>query len=455
MKKIYNLFLGLMIVGTAANAQVVFQSNLSSWSGGLPTDWMGSATNLTAANILQVTAPMYGTSAAAIKNTGTSHKRFSTKTVNVDTSGTYEIKMWVKASAGQLRTGHYYIGSGGSNYATYNSYIDLSTASAGQLVMLSQIVTMGSTTDSAQFILSFHSTDGVTDLIVDSVNISSTTPPVGTPVTINQIQNTSTPPYDSPYISQLVETNGIVTAVQFNGYYLQDGVGAYNGIFVLEYDTLKMPLVGHNVKITGTVDEYFNYTTIKNVSSYTINSTGNTLPAPISLTTIGANDEQYEGVLVKVMNATCNADTATNGFGEWTINDGSGNLRVDNKMYTYAPTISTAYNVTGVMDYSFSIFKLLPRNAGDVSVATSIDEINDIKVSVYPNPVQNQINFELSTSNYAVRIIDITGKTISNTASTANKLKVNTSSLNNGIYFYTILNDNGNVITTNKFIVAK
>lgn len=456
MKKIYNLFFGLLIAGTVANAQVVFQSNLSSWSGGLPTDWFGApSTNLAAGNILEIAAPMYGTSAAAIKNTGTTHKRFTTKTVNVDTSGTYEIKMWVKASAGQLRTGHYYIGSGGSNYGTYNSYIDLATASAGQLVMLTQTITVGATTDSAQFILSFHSTDGVTDLIVDSVNISSTTPPVGTPVTINQIQNTTTPPFDSPYISQLVETNGIVTAVQFNGYYMQDGVGAYNGIFVLEYDTLKMPLVGHNVKITGTVDEYFNYTTIKNVSSYTINSTGNTLPTPVSLTTLAANDEQYEGVLVKVMNATCNADTATNGFGEWTVNDGSGDLRVDNKMFTYAPTISTAYNVTGVMDYSFSIFKLLPRNAGDVTLATSINEVNNIKVSVYPNPVQNQLNFDLSVANYSVRIVDITGKTVSNTNSTSNKLKVNTSSFNNGLYFYSIFDDNGSLITTNKFIVAK
>ncbi|MCL4856718.1 MAG: T9SS type A sorting domain-containing protein, partial [Flavobacteriales bacterium] len=38
--------------------------------------------------------------------------------------------------------------------------------------------------------------------------------------------------------------------------------------------------------------------------------------------------------------------------------------------------------------------------------------------------------------------------------STSNKHKVNTTNFNNGIYFYTISN-NGNTITTNKFIVAK
>lgn len=290
MKKIYTLFIGLLVAGSLANAQVIFQSNLSSWSGGLPTDWMGSSTSATISNITEVAAQMYGTSAAALKNTSTSHKRFSTPTLDVVPSETYEIKMWVKASAGEIRTGHYYIGSGGSNYGTYNSYADLSTVSAGSLVMISQFVTVASTTDSAQFILSFRSTDGVTDIIVDSVAISSSTPPVGTPVTINQIQNTTTPPFDSPYMGQLVETSGIVTATQFNGYYIQDGNGAYNGVFVLDY--VNDPTIGDNITITGTVDEYFNYTTIENPSAYTVNSSGNTLPAAITLTTLAVNDEQ-------------------------------------------------------------------------------------------------------------------------------------------------------------------
>ena len=246
MKKIYNLFIGLLITGSIANAQVVFQSNLSSWSASLPTDWMGSSTSLLAANITEVPAVMYGTSAAKLKNTGTTHKRFSTQTVNVDASGTYEIKFWVKAFAGQIRTN--YFNTTTSAYGTYNPYVDLSTTSAGSLVMITQSVTVSATTDSAQFILSLHSTDGVTDVVLDSVYISSSTPPVGIPVTINQIQYTTVPPYDSPYDAQLVETSGIVTAVKFNGYFLQDGVGAYNGIFVLDY--LNFPAIGDNVTVT-------------------------------------------------------------------------------------------------------------------------------------------------------------------------------------------------------------
>lgn len=453
MKKIYTLFIGMLVAGSIANAQVVFQSNLSSWSGGLPTDWMGSSTNIGTSNVSEVSAVLYGTSAAALKNTGTGHKRFSTQTVNVDTNGTYEIKIWVKAAAGQLRTGHYYIGSGAPNYGTYNSYVDLATVSANNLVMISQSITVSSTTDSAQFIISLHSTDGVNDVIIDSVHISSSTPPVGTPVTINQIQNTTTPPFDSPYMGQLVETSGIVTATQFNGYYIQDGNGAYNGVFVLDY--VNNPTIGDNVTITGTVDEFFNYTTVENPSVFVVNSSGNTLPAALALTTLAVNAEQYEGVLVKVTGASCTADTATNGNGEWTINDNSGALIVDNKMFSYNAITFVDYNVTGVVDYSFSNFKLLPRDANDVQISTSINEFDNIKVSVYPNPVQNFINFEVNANNYSVRIVDITGKTVNNTISTSSKHRVNTANLNNGIYFYTIINNNGSVITTNKFVVAK
>lgn len=451
MKKIYNLFIGLLITGSIANAQVVFQSNLSSWSASLPTDWMGSSTSLLAANITEVPAVMYGTSAAKLKNTGTTHKRFSTQTVNVDASGTYEIKFWVKAFAGQIRTN--YFNTTTSAYGTYNPYVDLSTTSAGSLVMITQSVTVSATTDSAQFILSLHSTDGVTDVVLDSVYISSSTPPVGIPVTINQIQYTTVPPYDSPYDAQLVETSGIVTAVKFNGYFLQDGVGAYNGIFVLDY--LNFPAIGDNVTVTGNVDEYFNLTEIANPSVFTINSSGNTLPSAINLTAATFNIEGNEGVLVKVVNEQCSADTTSNTVQEWRLLNVSDTVIVKGSIYKFNPIIGLYYDVTGVVDYNFGNFKLLPRDIADIQLATSIEEINNYKVSVYPNPVQNQLNFELNTSNFSVKIIDVTGKTISNSSTLSNKLKVNTTSLNNGIYFYSVFNNNDEMITSNKFVVAK
>ena len=449
MKKLYKLFIGLMVLGTAANAQTIFQSNLSSWNGGLPTDWMGSASHTTVLAVTEVSSVSYGTSAAQLTVTGGTHKRFTTQNVAVTPGETYEIKMWLQASVGDLRTSYYNATT--SAYGTYNSYFDLAVESNGSLVMLSQTVTVAATCDSAQFILSLRNTDGVTDIVLDSVAVSVSAPPTATPYTINQIQFTTTPPYDSPHNGELVETSGIVTGVQYNGYYLQDGNGAYNGIFVLDY--ANVPTIGDNVTVTGTVDEYFDYTEIKNVTVFNTNGTG-TLPTPTVVTSMGVNDEQYEGVLVRVNGADCTADTLGSGVGEWTINDGSGALIVDDKMHVYAPTQGLSYNVTGIVDYSFSNFKLLPRDGNDIQVATSIEELENVTVSVYPNPVQNFISFELSTNNFSVTLYDVTGKTILNEVSTSTKLTVATSGLNNGIYFYTINAKDGSLITTNKFMVA-
>ena len=133
----------------------------------------------------------------------------------------------------------------------------------------------------------------------------------------------------------------------------------------------------------------------------------------------------------------------------------SDTVIVKGSIYKFNPIIGLYYDVTGVVDYNFGNFKLLPRDIADIQLATSIEEINNYKVSVYPNPVQNQLNFELNTSNFSVKIIDVTGKTISNSSTLSNKLKVNTTSLNNGIYFYSVFNNNDEMITSNKFVVAK
>lgn len=449
MKKLYKLFLGLMIVGTAANAQTVFQSNLSSWNAGLPTDMVGPATSLSFSNITEVAAVTYGSSAAQLNNTSGSHKRVTTFKYQVTPSETYEVKIWVKGLSGEIRTGYKNVIT---NAFTYNSYFDMSTESNGNLVMLSQTVTVAATCDSAEFILSLRSTDGVNDIILDSIHVGTTAAPVATPYSIYQIQFTTTPPYDSPHNAELVETSGIVTAIQYNGYFLQDGNGAYNGVFVLDY--VNVPTIGDDVTVTGIVEEYFNYTEIKNPTVFNVTGTG-TLPNATVLTSMAANAEQYEGVLVKVQGATCTADTLGSGNGEWTIDDGSGALIVDDKMFVFNPTQGLMYTVTGVVDYSFSNFKLLPRDANDVQISTSVEEINNISVSVYPNPASTFIAFELSSTNFEVKMFDITGKTVKSANAVGNRLSVSTADLNNGIYFYSVYTTDGNLITTNKVAVNK
>lgn len=440
-----------MLVGTIANAQV-FTSNLSSWDGnGNPTDWFGSKTTIAQSGVIEVPAEMYGSSAAQLVNATTSHKRFTTMRLAVTAGETYEIKMWVKAAAGDLRTNFYNVTD--DNYGSYNSYLDLSTESNGSLVMLSQSVTLPATCDSAEFILSLRNTDGNTDIILDSVSIETTAPPVATAASIYDIQYTTNGPlFVSPYNGQLVETGGTVTAVQYNGYYLQDGTTGYNGIFVLDFNNT--PSIGDVVEVTGTVDEYYEFTTVKNISVYNVTGTA-TVPTALTMTSAALQEEQYEGMLVRVTGAECTADTTSNNFGEWTINDGTAALIVDNKMHTYGPVVGLNYNVTGVLDYSFDVFKLLPRDVNDIVLATGINELNNIALSTFPNPVKDVVTIKTSLNSFTVELVDITGKFVSRTNTTSNVARINASELTNGVYFYSIYDRNNVLVGTSKFVVAK
>jgi hypothetical protein len=99
--------------------------------------------------------------------------------------------------------------------------------------------------------------------------------------------------------------------------------------------------------------------------------------------------------LIKVENATC-TDT-TIGYGEFLVNDGSGTCRIDDKLWSLwndiTPTPDSIYNVTGVVDYSFDNFKLLPRDVADIilSSAAGVEDNENINLEIYPNPVSNGI----------------------------------------------------------------
>ncbi|MDB4533668.1 T9SS type A sorting domain-containing protein [Vicingaceae bacterium] len=446
MKKIFTLLLAASF-GTLAIGQTVFQSDLSSWAGGNPTGWFGSSTSIAQSAVTEVAAGAnYGSSMAQLINSTTSHKRFTTENVQVVAGTTYEIKIWVAGLVGDLRTNYYDVTN--SAYGSYNGYV---AVVAGPQSIITQSVTLPATCDSAQFILSLRNTDA-NGILIDSVSVTAGSAPVATPYSIYDIQYSTATPADSPHNTELVETSGVVTAVQYNGYYLQDGNGSWNGVFVLDYNNA--PSIGDDVSVTGTVDEYFDFTTIKNIIVYNATA-GGTLPTATSLSTLGVNNEQYEGVLVSVTAANCTADTTSNTFREWTVNDASGDLVIDDKMYIYSPTVSTLYNVTGVLDYAFSTFKLLPRVTADVTISTNINELENIAVSVYPNPVKNVLNFKLDINSFDVKVMDVTGKVVKRASSLSNKLSLSTTNMNNGIYFYSITDEKGNFIQANRFVVAK
>jgi len=182
--------------------------------------------------------------------------------------------------------------------------------------------------------------------------------------TIQEIQGEED---DSPLAGQEVTTTGVVTAAFGDGFFMQDGSAMWSAIYVFGF--ADAPLVGDEVSVTATVDEFYGLTELVSVSDVTVISSGNDLPEPIALSTNDVNQEGYECMLVTVEGECTNSDL---GFGEFELNDGSGSCRVDDLLYLFSAQETISYSVTGPAYYSFGDFKIVPRDAEDIQIASPL-----------------------------------------------------------------------------------
>jgi hypothetical protein len=89
-------------------------------------------------------------------------------------------------------------------------------------------------------------------------------------------------------------------------------------------------------------------------------------------------------------------------------------------------------------------------------VSINENKIDNIQLSVFPNPAINSINFT-TTSAEATNVVayDISGKAVSSEAIESGKAKINTSNFTSGIYMYRVVGKYNQVLTTGKFTVSK
>ncbi|MCS6916221.1 MAG: T9SS type A sorting domain-containing protein [Chitinophagales bacterium] len=191
---------------------------------------------------------------------------------------------------------------------------------------------------------------------------------------------------------------------------IQDGPGAWNGIF-LRGQNLNPLKRGDRIKITsGKVFESFNVTYLDSIT-YLVLSSGNPLYEPYAglsaediRTGVFAATEPFEGVLlgftdIYVVNQ--NPDAPSN-FGEWAVDHNTSDnigLRCDD----YSNDINFDFNLDslslnqkldylyGVLYFSFSNWKLLPRNKNDIAGYFTVS-VQDVDagpfLSLYPNPTR-------------------------------------------------------------------
>ena len=214
----------------------------------------------------------------------------------------------------------------------------------------------------------------------------------------------------SPYDGQVVSTTGIVTGNYGNYYFLQDGSGPWNGLFI--YDQGRNPSVGDSLVLTGTVDEYYDKTELKSITGYFYISGNHPLPPAVNITCAEAG-EAYEGVIIQVDNALCTFANYPANFYMWTVNDGTGDLLIHNtNVFEYEPTLGEVYKVTGPLDYDFDEWKIQLRfetdvqSGNDISApqVTSVEVITStvIKIQfteeVEENSAENAANYSINNN---------------------------------------------------------
>ena len=261
--------------------------------------------------------------------------------------------------------------------------------------------------------------------VIDGIAVGTILNDDRIPLTIMEIQGAG---HVSQFVGQPVLTSGIVTAVDINGYYLQDARGDGNArtsdaVFVFT-GTAPAVAIGDAVNVSGTVGEFragvgLSVTQIGSAISTVVSAT-NTLPQAVligiggilpptetidddALTSFDIETdgidfwESLEGMLVTVDNPIVVSNTSTfgetdivaslgvgasgvNDRGGITISPGDYNpekLQLDDRfgaLTGYTPDHSVGdhlASVTGVINYSFEHYELLATGA----VTTTFDAV--------------------------------------------------------------------------------
>jgi hypothetical protein len=113
-------------------------------------------------------------------------------------------------------------------------------------------------------------------------------------------------------------------------------------------------------------------------------------------------------------------------------------------IFPFTPTQGAAYDVTGPVYYSFSTYKILPRDANDIVLVSQVgmqeSQLENIKV--YPNPASNFIVVDnTSQTNSNIMILDSRGAIVKQINMTNPSERIDVSDFSSGIYYIRIISN--------------
>ena len=186
----------------------------------------------------------------------------------------------------------------------------------------------------------------------------------------------------------VVTTRGIVTAISYEGnFWIQDAEDReYAGIYVFDKDNKKGESagieIGDEVEVTALFTTYFDLRELKvyeeeEQGQVTILTKAAGVPAPLEMdlsdlqvqsicsTEVVDELDPYIGMVLELPTTTVTtgvgACESNPSFGVWEVQDEAGNRQlVDDDTYDEVPSVGAVINLTGVLHYSFSQYKIEP-----------------------------------------------------------------------------------------------
>lgn len=189
-------------------------------------------------------------------------------------------------------------------------------------------------------------------------------------------------------VGDTVTISGIITNGAELGTirYIQDHTA---GIGVYDWNLSSSLFRGDSVTLTGIMDEYNMLLEVKDVITYNVHSSGNTLPVP-QIITPSQMDEDYEGEIVKIQNATfTNPGGTFSGNTNYMISSGGQQIQV--RVNTASPLVgelipTSTLDIVGIgSQFSYSNpnagYQILLRDSADLISTQSIALTSPISVT--------------------------------------------------------------------------
>gem|GEM_PF-1546229 len=392
------------------HAQIVFASDLESWSLGLPAGMVGPHTTFPNGDILEEGFTYHGGAAAMRLEFGSTNEMLvTTWSLPVEEGQLYDIRFWVLGN-GRIRTSVFDGRPETDGFAPYNTTLTIAEAAGWQEVV--QTVYVTNTTNAAEFVFAVQGPTTLNYLLIDDITIGTSSLPDPVVATIAEIQTTASQLGTSPLNGQFVRTRGVITGFRPSSFFIQDGTGPGHGIMV-QCPSPPTFFVNATVTIMATVEEYAGpdgnwsetRTQLIDVAQIIEHGYMDQLPLAITVSVADVDQEQWESTMVRIEDLEflehLNDD-------EWTAANWQGGIVVNDLFYPLTFNPGDILSIEGLVLYEGQ-WKIAPWNFDD---GVDIQEHRKLSVEVYPNPATESTTIHCGTlrDELACSLYDAAGR---------------------------------------------